>query len=494
MYSGREVLTAINSGLVQITHQVDNSEQEIDQLNSQQLKLEKSESEQFRKLAKLRLNLLASGDIIQRLDASERRAEELLKQRLQTRRDLKQQIAHLDKERSKLEQQRDVQAELADKATEALDQREAETQKTLAADEKYQQQLLQAQNADRTAIHAEEKTDVSTKDRIEKGKPYEQDVFFMYLWKRNYGTSKYHANNLIRYFDKKIAHLCGYDKARANYNMLTELPVRLQSHAEIKRQRADEALQALKKLEQDAAALAGVAALQTHLHTAEQALEDAEQAIEDHDAKTLTLQHREAAFVTGEDKEFLDIIQLLVSTFRRDDLTALYQDAAQTPLPEDDLIVRELLSIRNQRDELTDTQSQQRELLKEQQQRQLGLNSVQRAFKQSRYDASNSVFSDGTRVSLLLNQYLNGILDSTVLWKQLQRLQKTQAAYSDPFFGTGSFPRSGGDVWRGGRSRFPRGGSGGFSFPRRGGLGGLGGGGLGGSGGGGGGFRTGGGF
>jgi len=486
MYSGREVLAAINSGLVQTNTQVNNSEQEIEQLNNQQMELEKSKTEQFRKLAKLRLNLLASGDIIKRLDASERRAEELLKQRLRTRQDLKQQIANLENDKSRLEQQRDDQTILVDKATEALDQREAETQQKLAADKNYQQHLQQAQVADRTTTHAEEKTDVATRDRIEKGKPYEQDAFFMYLWKRSYGTSKYHANGLIRYLDKKIAHLCSYDKARANYSMLTELPVRLQSHAEKKRKLADDAFQILKKLEQNAVTAAGVPQLQARLDAAEQALQTAEQALDIHDAKALALQHRETAFITGDDQEFQDIIKLLVSSFRQDDLKALYQDAAQTPLPDDDLIVRELQNIRHQQQELRETLYRERDLLKEQQQRQLGLASVQRSFKQSRYDASNSVFSDGTKISLLLNQYLNGILDSNVLWKQLQRLQKTQATYSDPYFGTGGFPRGGGGVWRGGRSPFPRGGSGGFSFPRRGGFGGLGGGG--------GGFKTGGGF
>ena len=464
MYSGKDVLVTINSTLAQINQQLGSSEKEVEQLNDEQINLEKSETEQFRKLAGLRLNLLASGDIIERLDVSERRAEELLKARLQIRQDLKQQIALLDQERSKLEQQRDGQAQQVDKATEVLDQREAETQKKLSTDSKYQQQLQQSQNAVRIAAHAEEKTELSNHDKSVKGKPYEQDAFFMYLWKRKYGTADYHANSFIRYLDKKIAYLCQYDKARANYKMLTELPVRLLEHAEIKRQVADDAFQALKEIEQEAAAAAGVSELSSNLDNKEQALQMAEQALEIHDAKVLTLQHREAAFISGDDQEFQDIIKLLVSSFQEDDLTALYLDAAQTPLPDDDLIVRELQNIKKSQQDLVAAQIQQRELIKEQQQRQMGLNSVQRLFKQSHYDAITSVFSDGNKVNLLLKQYLNGILDSNYLWNQLQGMQKNQAVYSDPFFGSGQFPDG---VWKGGRSTGTR--SGGYSFPRRGG-------------------------
>ncbi len=514
MYSGKDALHSINLSLDQLNKQVNGSEQAIDQLNNERISLEKLETDQFRKLAKLRLDLLATGDIIKRLDASEQRAEILLKKRVQTRQNLKQQISLLDQQREKLEQQRDEQAQLVDQASQNLDQREAEIQKKLSTDSHYQEKLQHSKNADRVADHAEEKTQISNNDKTEKGKPYEEDVFFMYLWNRKYGSQDYHVNRFVHYFDKKIAYFCRYDKARANYKMLTELPVRLGEHAKVKRQLADDAFQILKTIEQKAASEAGISDLLSQLDDKEQDLQRAEQEIDIFDEKAVTLQHRDVAFITGDDQELQDILQLLVSSFQNDDLIALYQDAAETPMPEDDLIVRELQNINHSQEQLVSTQLQQRQLLKEQQQRQMGLNSIKRLFKQSRYDAITSVFSDGGKINLLLNQYINGIFDSNHLWIQLQKMQKNQAVYSDPFFGSGTFPEG---VWQGGRSRSRR--SGGFSFPRRssgsllgeiaGGVleglargaarggssgGSLGGGSWGGGGGGGGGFKTGGGF
>lgn len=464
MYSGKEVLLSINSSMAQIKQYLEQSEEEINQLTQEQINLEKSESEQFRKLAGLRINLLASGDIIKRLDASERRAEELLETRKQTRKALKQKISLLAQQKETLEQQRDTQAQQVDDAIDELDKKEAEIQKKLSIDSNYQQHLQQSQNAERIATHAEEKTQLATDDKINKGKPYEQDPFFMYLWQRNYATDQYHANRLIRYLDKKIAHLCRYDKARANYNMLIELPVRLAEHAKSKRQHADETFQSLKILEQNAATANGIAQLAENLTNKEQALHKAEQDLDAHDEKALTLEHHEVAFVTGDDQEFQDIIKLLTTSFQYDDLNTLYQDAAQTPMPEDDLIVQQLQRIKNSQQELIVSLAQQRQLLKQQQQRQMGLNSVQRLFKQSHYDAVTSVFSDAGKISLLLKQYLNGIFDSNHLWQQLQTMQKNQTRYSDPYFGSGRSPDR---VWRGGRTKGKKEKRtrGGFSFP-----------------------------
>ncbi len=79
---------------------------------------------------------------------------------------------------------------------------------------------------------AEAKAVQAEADREEKRRPYEADPLFMYLWRRRYGTREYRASNLVRYFDRKVAHLIGFETARINYAMLMELPDRLREHAE----------------------------------------------------------------------------------------------------------------------------------------------------------------------------------------------------------------------------------------------------------------------
>src|SRR3954468_17364573 len=66
------------------------------------------------------------------------------------------------------------------------------------------------------AARAEEKAAQAEADRDEKRRPYEADPLFMYLWRRRYGTRDYQASNLVRFFDRKVAHLIDFETARIN--------------------------------------------------------------------------------------------------------------------------------------------------------------------------------------------------------------------------------------------------------------------------------------
>lgn len=76
----------------------------------------------------------------------------------------------------------------------------------------------------------ESKVAQADRDLLEKRVPYEADPLFMYLWRREFGTSAYQSTGIVRFLDRKIAHMIGYDAARQNYRVLTELPVRIREH------------------------------------------------------------------------------------------------------------------------------------------------------------------------------------------------------------------------------------------------------------------------
>jgi hypothetical protein len=90
----------------------------------------------------------------------------------------------------------------------------------------------------RMADEAERKAAQAAADRDEKRRPYEADPLFMYLWRRRFGTKAYRAFSPVRYLDRKVAHLVGYEGARANYATLLALPDRLAEHAARLRARA----------------------------------------------------------------------------------------------------------------------------------------------------------------------------------------------------------------------------------------------------------------
>jgi hypothetical protein len=107
----------------------------------------------------------------------------------------------------------------------------------------------QGADADQVA-RAEQKAAQAEADRQQKRQPYEADPLFMYLWRRGYGTGAYKASNLVRFFDRKVAHLIDFETARVNFTMLMELPERLREHAERMRGSGPAGADAVRKLVQ----------------------------------------------------------------------------------------------------------------------------------------------------------------------------------------------------------------------------------------------------
>jgi hypothetical protein len=74
MYTGRQTLASIDNTLQEVRGQVQAVEDRMQNTTVDLLQHEQSEAEQYRALARLRVNLLAAGEIVQTLDDSERRA------------------------------------------------------------------------------------------------------------------------------------------------------------------------------------------------------------------------------------------------------------------------------------------------------------------------------------------------------------------------------------------------------------------------------------
>src|SRR5690606_39880570 len=92
-----------------------------------------------------------------------------------------------------LEAERETADADVERAAAAVDDAEAATQERLRSQPAYQRQLERAREAERVAVHADEKATLSEQEQDAKGKAYRDDPLFMYLWKRRYGTSEYRA-------------------------------------------------------------------------------------------------------------------------------------------------------------------------------------------------------------------------------------------------------------------------------------------------------------
>lgn len=149
---------------------------------------------------------------------------------------------------------RDAAARQAEEAEQAYDEALAAFQEEFRKTAPFAEAIKAAQEAEHTFQEADRKAELAASDRDEKGKPYEDDPLFMYLWERKFGTSAYEGSGLARLLDRWVARLIGYVDAAANYRMLLEIPKRLREHAAALSAELEQRRAALQTLEEEARA------------------------------------------------------------------------------------------------------------------------------------------------------------------------------------------------------------------------------------------------
>jgi len=441
-------------------------------------------------LARIRMREIEGGELKAALDETGRRVKELLAQREGALAAVGEEIAAAERQQGALGTERQAQQAVVDAAEKAVDEAEAAAQQALGADSAYRAKLEAAAASDNVADSAEAKADAAQADRTEKGKPYEADPLFAYLWGRGFGTPAYVGGGLTRALDGWVARVAGFEPLRRDYWLLTELPGRFDEHAQRMRAQADADLAAVQALEHAAAEAAGVPQRQEALDEAQAALAEIDEKIDEHETAVAALVERRASFAAGEDEISRQCNELIRETLKREQMRTLRERANQTPSTDDDAAVDELTEIRAHMPRIEEEAVRNRTLHETHRDRVAKLEEIRKRFRESRYDAVSSEFVNGALIATLLASLIAGSVGVGDFWDALKKQQRYRQL-ADPRFGSGRFPRGGGGPWH---NPGGWGGGGGFGGGKRG--GGFGGGGFrtGGGFGRGGGFKTGGGF
>ena len=424
MITGRDTLQEINDHVLQAQSQIENADREMGTLTSRLSRLRLEEAEQFRQLAKFRLDEMNAGHMAARLDKAHHAVPTFLDQHKQALAELENELKQVKQSQQKLEQQRESQIDARDKAVEALQRQLARSKEKLEQDEGYRRQQEKAIRTAEVTRRAAEKASQSEADLASKGKPYQEDSIFMYLWQRRYMTPDYRANGIIRSLDGWVARLIDYRENRADYHMLNELPLRLREHADQAAEEARHQQQALQALERQTAEKDGVGTLQSALEKAETQLQQINDEIETHEKRYQELLEQKADFAAGEDKYTQKAVEVLVAELEREDTIELYRQAQATPRPEDDAIVMKLHKLQQEQREtnkrisaLKADRQQQHKSLEE-------LSKLRSKFRRSNYDARHSSFPSNLGLGILLGEMLRGGRSSGSAWDKIGNTQK----------------------------------------------------------------------
>lgn len=419
MLSGLEVLRSIDQTLQQAQREAAAIDREIARLTERLVVLREDEAETYRRLARLRLDAVRGDGVVAALSAAEARAKALLAQRQQVLERFDGALEALGRQWTELDGARSAAAKTVEERAQAAAAAQQAARSALAQTEPYRQQRAAAEAALKTAHFAEQKTALAEQDRALKGKPYEDDPLFVYLWERGWGTPAYWAGPVTRWFDRWVARLCGFDTARANYALLQEIPRRLAEHAAGLRARADKAVADWRELERAALDQGDARQLQEGLRAAQAELEALEQRREALEARLAEARNERNRWAQGEDATTREALGVLESALRREDLRGLREAALGTPFDEDDAAVRRLEHLAQERARIEAAVATQKTIQAAQRRRLEQLAEVRREYRQKGYGSDAWDFGQDDLLSALLGEMLRGAISRDVFWDGL---------------------------------------------------------------------------
>lgn len=386
-------------------------------------KTREQEAELFRQLARLRLDPAVQAELDGQISGAETRARDMLKAHAKDVSKAEKAISALDASRAALAERRAAALKVLEEQQDRLTALTAEQTAMLATDPAFAAQKAETEELDRIAEQSMRKTEQAEADREDKGRPYREDPLFMYLWEAGYGTASYKAGNLTRYLDGLVADLVGFAKARPNYAMLNEIPLRLREHAE--RQEANVAAAEARLAQMEIAAVDAAGGKPIR-----EAIARAQAEIEKLDAEITTIEdQRDAAagqlqaLAEGRDPAFEGAANDLAAALGREDIQTLLSEARKTRTAQDDTIVAQIDDARARMREEEEESREQKERLKTLAARRRELEDIQWEFKKQRFDDPGSSFREDRLVGDLLNDFLRGGISAASYWDQWRKSQ-----------------------------------------------------------------------
>ena len=477
---GPEALASLDEAMRDIRREEEDISKRLARSAEKVGKIRETEAELFRQLAQLRLDPAVQGELDGRISAAEAKARDMLKAHAKELSKAEGDIAELDATLARLTGERTEALKVFEGHQTELKALAARLGATIAKDPAFAAKRSQASELEAIASQSMRKTEQAETDREQKGKPYRDDPLFMYLWEAGYGTASYRANNFIRYLDGLVANLVGFHKARPNFAMLNEIPLRLREHAERQIVNARAAEAELDALETAAIDNAGGKPMR-------EAMEAAQQKIDALDAEIVATEDRrdETAKMLGQlsqggNPAVDGALNELATALGREDIQTLLAEARRTRTGQDDTIVAQIDDARARAKEEEGETRELNERLKTLAARRRELEDIQWEFKKQRFDDPRSTFREDKLVGDLLNDFLRGGISAASYWDQWQRSQNWSAGTSDWGGGVGlpnngrqransPWPEAGGSTFNwpdtsfggSGKSK-PRGNSGGF--------------------------------
>jgi chromosome segregation ATPase len=419
MADGRATLQRIDREIAGLRAEEAQYAAQVAEVTDGLARLRNEEIEAYRELARFRLDAEQGRRIGGALEAAEARARQMLAERERALAEFGRRVEEVAARAHELEAERSrLAAELSARHAE-VDRADAALIERLARTDDYNARLAAVEAAERIAVEAERKAELAAADRLQKGQPYEADTLFMYLWNRGYGTPDYRGRGLIRALDGWVARLVGYQDARANYHMLTEIPLRLGEHAQRARQAAEAAAAELDAYEAGERRAAGILDIEAGAAALDQRIAAIAEDLKAADVQRDELETARAALLRGEDETSRAAVATLVEALRAESLPQLRRAALLTPDPADEAIVDRLERLDDRIADLEEEQQRRLRLQQDLEAKRRDLEQVRGRYVAEGFDDQRWEFDDRA-IEEILKALVRGAMTGAILWKGLR--------------------------------------------------------------------------
>jgi len=399
-------------------------------------------SEGFRELAAMRLDVIKTGADAT-LDAAEKEATRLLGEHEVFVARIDKDVAAAEAKLKEAEATRRAGEAEVDAALKAYETLVTETEAAVQADPAYIALKRAFEESRAVAIRAEQKLELAKTDRTEKGKPYETDPLFAYLWERKFCRPEYRKGGLSRMLDGWVARLCRYDEAYLNYARLTELPDRIGEHLATMRLEEAEAQAAIERFEAQSLETRGAGQLSVELARAKEKLKGLDSLLSEAESKHSALreqQEKAASGDSGPQEQARKVIEEGLSKASFPDLKVL---AAETTTLDDDRIVEALVKLRTEELQMEVNWRSVEAMPARRRAGADALELVRRRFKEAGLDSPYVMVLRGAFEAALEAYGKGPSPDGESLWRAIRATIKQAPRQDDDYFGG---PRRGRNV------------------------------------------------
>ena len=403
--------------------------------------MRKERSEALRELARIKLDEMAAGRLVNSLDAGERRAVQILDDyRLRIAATAERREGLL-KEVAAAEIQRNAAAAAVEEALAAVEAIRADTEAKVQTAPAWQDAKRAFEEAEAVASEAEKKAASSEAELGRQAQAVRRRSTVHLSVGPQVRYARLPGRQLRALMDRIVADFIGFNDVRANYAALIEIPLRLREHATARRTEAGERRAALSDVERRAMVEAGIEPKERTLAEARHKLAAADQTLEEkHGLLRKIEEERKTLVAGGSNPAYSLALETISSADAKDDLAQLYGEARRTPTSADDAIVRRLETIDANVSETDAEVGKLRRSAQALAQRRLEVQQVRDRFRGAGYDHPHATFGNDGDIADVLGRVLAGAVNSGVLWDLLRGGYRYRGPRGRPDFGAPNFP------------------------------------------------------